>query len=73
MCNVGKIIDRMGSLAALKSRPIRLQVPGFMRLVIEHIGAGPRGDELVSVAHYGEMNGDPMSDPWIVYEVVADE
>jgi hypothetical protein len=73
MRNVNKIIDQMGGMAALKSRPIRLEVPGFMRLVIEHIGAGPRGGELVSVAHYGEQNGDLMRDPEIVFEVVAGE
>jgi hypothetical protein len=71
MRNVNKIIDLMGGMAALKSRPIRLEVPGFMRLVIEHVGTGPRGGELVSVAHYSEQNGDPMRDPEIVFEVVA--
>src|SRR5262245_32959183 len=58
-------------MAALKSRPSRLEVLGFLRLVIEHIGAGPRGGELVSVAHYGEQNGDLMRDPEIVFEVAA--
>src|SRR5262249_513506 len=43
----------------------------FMRLVIEHIGTGPRGGELVSVAHYGEQAGDLMRDPEIVFEVAA--
>ncbi|HEY7157037.1 MAG TPA: hypothetical protein VH575_23915 [Gemmataceae bacterium] len=71
MRNVQKIIDAKGGLAALKSRPIRLEVPGFMRLVIEYIGSGTRGGELVSVAHYGEQNGDLMRDPEIVFEVVA--
>jgi hypothetical protein len=71
MRNVQRIIDTKGGLAALKPRPIRLQVPGFMRLVIEHVGTGPRGGELVSVAHYGEQNGDLMRDPEIVFEVVA--
>jgi hypothetical protein len=51
----------------------RLESSGFMRLVIELIGAGPRGGELVSVAHYGEQNGDLMRDPEIVFEVVAGE
>jgi hypothetical protein len=55
----------------MKSRPIRLEVPVFMRLVIEHIGDGPRGGEVVSVAHHGEQNGDLMRDPEIVFEVVA--
>jgi hypothetical protein len=73
MRNVQKIIDSRGGLEALKQRPIRLQVPGFMRLVIEHVGRGPRGGELVSVAHYGEQNGDLMRDPEIVFEVAADQ
>jgi hypothetical protein len=71
MRNVQKIIDTRGGMEALKRKFIRLEVPGFMRLVIEHIGTGPRGGELVSVAHYGEQNGDPMRDPEIVFEVSA--
>jgi hypothetical protein len=39
MRNVSNNIDITGGLAALKSRPIRLEVPGFMRLVVEHVGA----------------------------------
>jgi hypothetical protein len=69
MRNVQKIIDSFGGFEALKQREIRLEVPSFMRLVIEHIGIGPHGGELVSVAHYGEQNGDPMRDPEIVFEV----
>ena len=71
MRNVQRIIDIRGGLEALKQRPIRLEVPGFMRLVIEHVGTGPRGGELVSVAHYGEQNGDLMRDPEVVFEVAA--
>jgi hypothetical protein len=71
MRNVQKIIDKLGGMAAMKSRPIRLEVPVFMRLVIEHIGDGPRGGEVVSVAHYGEENGDLMRDPEVVFEVAA--
>lgn len=44
-----------------------------MRLVIEYVGTGPRGGQLVSVAHYGEQNGDLMCEPEIVFEVAADE
>src|SRR5579875_3334609 len=69
MKNVQKIIDLRGGMATLKQRPIRLEVPGFMRLVIEHVGRGPRGGELVSVAHYGEQNGDLMRDPEVVFEI----
>jgi hypothetical protein len=71
MKNVQKIIDTRGGLEALKRKYIRLKVPGFMRLVIEHVGTGPRGGELISVAHYGEQNGDAMRDPEIVFEVAA--
>jgi hypothetical protein len=71
MSNVGKIIDIMGGMAALRSRPIRLQVAGFMRRVVEHVGRGSRGGELVSVARYGKLNGDLMRDPEVVFEVVA--
>jgi hypothetical protein len=65
------IIDIRGGMEALKQRPIRLEVPGFMRLVIEHVGSGPRGGELVSVAHYGEQAGDLMRDPEVIFEVAA--
>jgi hypothetical protein len=73
MRNVQKIIDAFGGLTALKVKYIRLEVPGFMRLVIEYVGRGPRGGELVSVAHYGEQNGDAMRDPEILFEVAASE
>jgi hypothetical protein len=73
MRNVHKIVDANGGLAALQSRPIRLAVPGFMRLVTEHIGHGPRDGDLVSVAHYGEQDSDPMRDPEVVFEVVSGE
>jgi hypothetical protein len=71
MRNVQKIIETRGGLETLKHHPIRLEAPGFMRLVIEYVGRGPRGGELVSVAHYGEQNGDPMRDPEIVFEVAS--
>jgi hypothetical protein len=57
---------------ALKQRPICQEVPGFMRLVIEYIGHGPRGFDMVSVAHYGEQNGDAMRDPEIMFEIAVD-
>jgi Domain of unknown function (DUF6908) len=43
-----------------------------MRLVIEHIGEGPRGLPAIAVAHYYEQNGDAMRDPEIVFEVNPD-
>jgi hypothetical protein len=69
MRNVQKIIELKGGMTALKTRHIRIESQPFMRLVIEHVSRGPRGGDLVSVAHYTEQNGDPMRDPEIVFEV----
>jgi hypothetical protein len=75
MKNVAKIIELNDGLMALKSKAIRIEPPssGFMRLCIEHVGTGPRGMPLVSVAHYFEQNGDLMADPDLVFEVNPDE
>jgi hypothetical protein len=44
-----------------------------MRLVIEVLPErGPGGHVVVSVAHYGEQNSDPMRDPEMLFEVVED-
>jgi hypothetical protein len=51
---------------------IRLENPPYMRLVIEHIGQGPRGLPAIAVAQYYEQNGDAMRDPEIVFEVNPD-
>ena len=69
MKTVQTIIDLFGGLEALKQHPIRLKVEGFMPLVIEHVGVGPRGQPLVSVAHYYEQQGDLMADPDMTFEV----
>lgn len=69
MKTVAKIIDTFGGLEGLKQQPIRLKVEGFMPLVIEHVGVGPRGQPLVSVAHYYEQQGDLMADPDMTFEV----
>jgi hypothetical protein len=43
----------------------------FMRLVIEVLPErGPDGYRVVSIAHYGELNGDAMRDPEVCAEVV---
>ena len=72
MKTVQAIIDLFGGLDALKEHPIRLKVEGFMPLVIEHVGLGPRGRPLVSVAHYYEQQGDLMADPDMSFEVADD-
>lgn len=43
----------------------------YMELVIEALGEpGPLGLPSISVAHYGEQNGDPMRDPEMCFELV---
>ena len=42
----------------------------FMELVIEAVDeSGPRGLPALSVAHYGEQNGDLMRDPEMCFEL----
>jgi hypothetical protein len=69
MKTVERIIEMHGGLDALKTEPIRIENPPYMRLVIEYVGMGPRGLPMVSVAHYHEQNGDAMRDPEIVFEI----
>jgi hypothetical protein len=75
MKNVARIMEIHGGLEALRSKAIRIEPPcsGLMRLCIEHVGTGPRGMPLVSVAHYFEQNGDLMADPDVVFDVNPDE
>jgi len=45
----------------------------FMELVIEAVDeSGPRGFPALSVAHYGEQNGDAMHDPEMCFEIEPD-
>jgi hypothetical protein len=68
MKTVEEIINVLGGLNQLRTHPIKLIVGGFMPLCIEHIGTGPRGLPLISVAMYFEQNGDMMRDPDLVME-----
>ena len=48
---------------------VRLTVNGYMPLSIESIGTSADGNRLISLCHYGELNGDLMRDPEMVFEV----
>ena len=48
---------------------LRIENPPYMALVIEAIEPGPCGVPALSVAHYGEQNGDLMRDPEMCFEV----
>jgi hypothetical protein len=70
MKNAARIIELNGGYSKLADRPIRIEMKGYDRLCIEHVGNAPTdGLVLVSVAHYFEQNGDLMSDPEMTFEV----
>lgn len=49
---------------------LRIENPPFMALVIEAVpDPGPCGVPALSIAHYGEQNGDLMRDPEMCFEV----
>jgi len=49
---------------------LRIENPPYMVLVIEVVPElGPLGAPAISVAHYGEQNGDLMRDPEMCFEL----
>jgi hypothetical protein len=62
------ILERAGGF-----RPtlyLKIENPPYMTLVIEATPEpGPLGLPAISVAHYGEQNGDPMRDPEMCFEL----
>lgn len=67
MQTVLRILERAGGY-----RPtlyLKIENPPYMALVIEAPELGPLGLPGISVAHYGEQNGDPMRDPEMCFEL----
>ena len=49
---------------------LKIENPPYMTLVIEATDeSGPCGLPAISVAHYGEQNGDLMRDPEMCFEL----
>jgi hypothetical protein len=49
---------------------LKIDNPPYMELVIEAMDeSGPCGLPSISVAHYGEQNGDAMRDPEMCFEL----
>ena len=72
MKTILQILEAAGGLQVVKH--ISIENSPWMRLVIEVLAEpGPDGHVVVSVAHYGEQNSDPMRDPEMLFEVVQDE
>ncbi|MEI9980290.1 MAG: hypothetical protein WDN23_15060 [Edaphobacter sp.] len=67
MQTVLDILKRAGGYRPTLS--LKIENPPFMALVIEAIGTGPMGLPALSVAHYGEQNGDLMRDPEMCFEL----
>ena len=63
-----RILERAGGY-----RPtlyLKIENPPYMALVIEAVPEpGPLGVPAISVAHYGEQNGDLMRDPEMCFEL----
>ena len=71
MKTVLQIIVEAGGLT--NAEYISVENEPWMRLVIEALPErGPDGNVVVSVAHYGEQNGDAMRDPEMLFEVVEE-
>ena len=74
MKHIQYMIEQRGGFAAVSNHYIRHENPPLMRLVIEVIGGPyPNGAYQLSVAHYGEQNGDAMRDPEITFIVTPVE
>lgn len=71
-----KALDELGSHPSKtpgKGESIRREVDGYMRLVLENLGAEKMHDGRkvvrVSMAHYFEQDGDLIADPDVVFFV----
>jgi hypothetical protein len=69
MPTITAIIQARGGWDYLRDHPIRVEIDGYMPLCIERIGKGPRGMPALSIAMYGEQNGDMMRDPDLELEI----
>ena len=53
---------------------LKIANPPYLELVIESLDeSGPMGLPAISVAHYGQQNGDLMRDPEMCFELASDE
>lgn len=71
METVARILSDAGTLEP--GFHIHIDNPPWMSLDIEEIGiSGPNGLPTISVAHYGQQNGDAMRDPEMLFEMRRD-
>lgn len=71
MKTIEALITSAGGLEAVRANYLSLTNEPYMRLVVEVVsGPHPNGSYEISVAHYGEQNGDAMRDPEILFHVL---
>ncbi len=69
MKSLSTITDRHPELLTHVGTSLKIENQPHMVLCIESIGSGPRGLPALSVAHYGEQNGDLLADPEMCFEM----
>jgi len=69
------VVEEDGTVSRGGPQSIKVEAKGFMPLCIEALGPSPHGEGMIqiSVAHYGEQNGDLMRDPDMVFDVNTSE
>jgi hypothetical protein len=69
------VVEEDGTVSRGGPQSIKVEAEGFMPLCIEALGPSPHGEGMIqiSVAHYGEQNGDLMRDPDMVFDVNTSE
>ena len=73
MRTIQKIIAERGAMDEWAGGHVRIVNDPYMPLLIEWLGEGPQGGDLVSVSHTYEQHGDAMRDPEIVFLVTEDD
>lgn len=67
----GKKAEFEKALAENNTAHVKIENKGWMPLTIEAIGNHHESNlPQISVCHYGEMNGDAMRDPEMVFEIL---
>ncbi len=59
--------DKDGNYAKIHNNP------NLMAVVVEKVGHLTGYGEIISIAHYGEQNGDLMADPEMTFTIVGGE
>lgn len=71
MSFVQSLVAKYPTLLALGAS-LKITNEPWMELCAEYIGPGPTGRYALSLCHYGELNGDLMRDPEMIFELDFD-